>query len=171
MAKNLIWCSPINIWESGLIAACRSLNTCPFCIQKWKPDSAFFTKTAPRSLPLPNAPWSSLLYYHFSITGMPSTGPPAKEHSLNVLYHFAIRFATNAPHRTHHCDLYTLTNWPPLEIRRNIHWLMLLFKTLLGLTPPYLTQLLHLRPPPPPHPHTHTHTQHPFCSSHSVKCP
>ena len=64
---------------------------------------------------------------------------------LNVLYHSAIRFA---PYRTHHCDLYTLINWSPLEIRHNIHWLMLVFKTLLGLTPPYLTQLLHLHPPP-----------------------
>ena len=67
---------------------------------------------------------------------------------FNVLYHSAIRFATNAPYRTHHCDLYTLINWPPLEIRHNIHWLMLVFKTLLGLTPPYLTQLLHLHPRP-----------------------
>ena len=71
---------------------------------------------------------------------------------LNVLHHSAIRFETNAPYRTHHCDLYTLANWPPLEIRCNIHWLMLVFKALLGLTPPYLTQLLHLRPPTP---HTH----------------
>lgn len=67
---------------------------------------------------------------------------------LNVLYHSAIRFATNAPYRTHHCDLYTLANWPSLETRRNIHWLMMVFKTLLGLTPSYLTLLLHLRPAP-----------------------
>ncbi|KAJ4929900.1 hypothetical protein JOQ06_018920, partial [Pogonophryne albipinna] len=43
---------------------------------------------------------------------------------LDVLYHSAIRFATNAPYRTHHCDLYSLANWPSLETRRNIHWLM-----------------------------------------------
>ena len=67
---------------------------------------------------------------------------------LDVLYHSAIRFATNAPYRTHHCDLYSLANWPSLETRRNIHWLMFVYKTLLGLTPVYLTQLLQLRPPP-----------------------
>ncbi|KAJ4923565.1 hypothetical protein JOQ06_004103, partial [Pogonophryne albipinna] len=42
---------------------------------------------------------------------------------LDVLYHSAIRFATNAPYRTHHCDLYSLATWPSLETRRNIHWL------------------------------------------------
>ena len=50
---------------------------------------------------------------------------------LDVLYHSAIRFATNAPYRTHHGDLYSLANWPSLETRRNIHWLMLVYKTLL----------------------------------------
>ncbi|KAJ4918107.1 hypothetical protein JOQ06_003971, partial [Pogonophryne albipinna] len=34
---------------------------------------------------------------------------------LDVLHHSAIRFATNAPYRTHHCDLYSLANWPSLE--------------------------------------------------------
>lgn len=31
---------------------------------------------------------------------------------LGTLYHSAIHFATNAPYNTHHCDLYTLVNWP-----------------------------------------------------------
>ena len=55
---------------------------------------------------------------------------------LDVLYHSAIRFATNAPYRTHHCELYALANLPSLETRHNIHWLMVIYKTLLGLTPP-----------------------------------
>ena len=33
-------------------------------------------------------------------------------------------------------------NWSSLYIRRKTHWLMLIYKTLLGLTPPYLRHLL-----------------------------
>jgi hypothetical protein len=43
---------------------------------------------------------------------------------LDVLYHSAIRFATNAPY------------WTFLYTSNKIHWLMLIYKTLLGLTPP-----------------------------------
>ena len=56
---------------------------------------------------------------------------------LDVLYHSAIRFATNAPYRTHHCTLYSV-NWSSLYTCRKTHWLMLIYKTLLGLTPPIL---------------------------------
>ena len=31
---------------------------------------------------------------------------------LEVLYHSAIHFSTNAPYRTHHCELYALANLP-----------------------------------------------------------
>jgi hypothetical protein len=61
---------------------------------------------------------------------------------LHVLYHSAIRFATNAPYRTHQCTLYSSVNWSSLYIRRKPHWLLLIFKILLGLTPPYLRYLL-----------------------------
>ena len=63
---------------------------------------------------------------------------------LDVLYHSAIRFATNAPPRTHHCSLYSSVNWPSLGTRRNIHWYTLIYKSLLGLSPPYLCNLLQL---------------------------
>ena len=69
------------------------------------------------------------------------TGKGALER-LDVLYHSAIRFATNAPYRTHHCTLYSSVNWSSLYTRRKTHWLMLIYKTLLGLTPPYLRYLL-----------------------------
>jgi hypothetical protein len=59
---------------------------------------------------------------------------------LDVIYHF--RFATNAPYRTHHCTLLSSVNWSYLYTRRKTHWLMLIYKTLLGLTPPYLRYLL-----------------------------
>ncbi|CDR04496.1 unnamed protein product [Oncorhynchus mykiss] len=79
---------------------------------------------------------------------------------LDVLYHSAIRFATNAPYRTHHCTLYSSVNWSSLYTRRKTHWLMLIYKTLLGLTPPEIpTAAIVL------------HIQQPFCQSHSVKGP
>ena len=53
---------------------------------------------------------------------------------LDVLYHLAIRCPTNAPYRTHHCYLYSSVNWSSLFTRRKTHWLMLIYKTLLGLT-------------------------------------
>ena len=34
-----------------------------------------------------------------------------KSSQLDVLYYSAIRFTTNAPHRTHHCTLYSSVNW------------------------------------------------------------
>lgn len=44
---------------------------------------------------------------------------------LDVLNHSAIRLATNAPYRTHHCNLYASINWTSLHTRRKIHWFML----------------------------------------------
>ena len=60
---------------------------------------------------------------------------------LDVLYQLAIRFATNAPYRTHQCTLYSVS-WSSLYTRQKGHWLMLIYKPLLGLTPPYLIYLL-----------------------------
>ena len=90
-----------------------------------------------------------------------SAGKGALER-LDVLYHSAIRFATNAPYRTHHCTLYSPVNWSSLYTRRKTHWLMLIYKTLLGLTPSLSeisTAALIL------------HIQNLFCQSHSVKGP
>uniref|UniRef100_A0A3B1KHQ9 Reverse transcriptase domain-containing protein n=1 Tax=Astyanax mexicanus TaxID=7994 RepID=A0A3B1KHQ9_ASTMX len=63
-------------------------------------------------------------------------------HKLDVLYHSAIRFAINAPFKTHHCSLYSAVSWPSLHIRRLSHWYMLIYKTLVGLSPQYLSSLL-----------------------------
>ena len=80
---------------------------------------------------------------------------------LDLLYQSAIRFATNAPYRTDHCTLYSSVNWSSLYTHHKTHWLMLIYKTLLGLTPPiwdiYCSLILHI--------------QHPFCQSHSAKGP
>jgi hypothetical protein len=53
-----------------------------------------------------------------------SAGKGALE-QLDVLYHSAIRLATNASYRTHHCTLYLSVNWSPLYIRRKTHWLLI----------------------------------------------
>jgi hypothetical protein len=42
-----------------------------------------------------------------------SAGKGALER-LDVFYHSAISFATNAPYRTHHCTLYSSVNWSSL---------------------------------------------------------
>jgi hypothetical protein len=64
-----------------------------------------------------------------------SAGKGALER-LDVLYHSAIRFATNAPYRTHHCTLYYSVFCSSLYTHRKTCCLMLIYKTLLGLTPP-----------------------------------
>jgi hypothetical protein len=70
-----------------------------------------------------------------------SAGKGALER-LDVLYHSVIRFSTNAPYRTHHCTLFSSIYWLSVYTCRKTHWLMLIYKTLLGLTPPYLRYLL-----------------------------
>jgi hypothetical protein len=40
-----------------------------------------------------------------------------------------------------HCDLYALVGWPSLHIRRQIHWLQVIYTSLLGKAPPYLSSL------------------------------
>ena len=69
-----------------------------------------------------------MLYYGIIIYR--SAGKGALER-LDVLYHSAIRFATNAPYRTHHCTLVSSVNWSSLYTRCKTHWLMLIYKTLL----------------------------------------
>uniref|UniRef100_A0A674AEL4 Reverse transcriptase domain-containing protein n=1 Tax=Salmo trutta TaxID=8032 RepID=A0A674AEL4_SALTR len=52
----------------------------------------------------------------------------------------AIHFVTKAPYTTHHCDLYALVGW--LHTRCQTHWLQVIYKTLLGKVPPYLSSLV-----------------------------
>ena len=42
----------------------------------------------------------------------------------------------------HHSTLCSSVNWSSLYTRRKTHWLMHIYKTLLGLTPPYMRYLL-----------------------------
>uniref|UniRef100_A0A8K9V2K0 Reverse transcriptase domain-containing protein n=1 Tax=Oncorhynchus mykiss TaxID=8022 RepID=A0A8K9V2K0_ONCMY len=66
---------------------------------------------------------------------------------LDAVYHNAIRFVTKAPYTTHHCDLYALVGWPSLHTRRQTHWLHVIYKTLLGKVPPYLSSLVTIASP------------------------
>uniref|UniRef100_A0A8C7QQ74 Reverse transcriptase domain-containing protein n=1 Tax=Oncorhynchus mykiss TaxID=8022 RepID=A0A8C7QQ74_ONCMY len=66
---------------------------------------------------------------------------------LDAVYHSAIRFVTKAPYTTHHCDLYALVGWPSHHTRRQTHWLHVIYKTLLGKVPPYLSSLVTLASP------------------------
>ena len=44
----------------------------------------------------------------------------------------------------HHCNLYNLVDWTSLHTRRLHHWFLLIYKSILGITPLYLSSLLHL---------------------------
>ena len=66
---------------------------------------------------------------------------------LDAVYHSAIRFVTKAPYTTHHCDLYALVGGPSLHIRHLIHWLQVIYKSLLGKAPPYLSSLVTIAAP------------------------
>ena len=66
---------------------------------------------------------------------------------LDVVYHSAIRFVTKSPYTTHHCDLYAFVGWPSLHIHCQTHWLQVIYKSLLGKAPPYLSSLVTYAPP------------------------
>ena len=52
------------------------------------------------------------------------------------------------PHNTtHHCDQYALVGWPSLHTRRQTHWLHVIYKTLQGKVPTYLTSLVTIASP------------------------
>ena len=58
------------------------------------------------------------------------------------MYHSAIHFVTKAPYTTHHLDLYAIVDWTLLHIRRQTHWLQVIYKSFLGKAPPYLSSLV-----------------------------
>uniref|UniRef100_A0A8C7L4Z9 Reverse transcriptase domain-containing protein n=1 Tax=Oncorhynchus kisutch TaxID=8019 RepID=A0A8C7L4Z9_ONCKI len=64
-----------------------------------------------------------------------------------ICYHSAIHFVTTAPYTTHYCGLYALVGWPSLHIRRQTHWLQVIYKFLLGKSLPYLSSLVTIAAP------------------------
>ena len=75
------------------------------------------------------------------------TAKVAEQIKKDAVYHSAIRFVTKAPYTTHHCDLYALVRWPSLHTHRQTHWLRVMYKTLLGKVPPYLSSLVTIASP------------------------
>ena len=61
---------------------------------------------------------------------------------LDAVYLSVIRFVTKAPYTPDHCDLHALIGWPSLHIHRQTHWLQVIFKSMLGNAPPYLSSLV-----------------------------
>ena len=61
---------------------------------------------------------------------------------FDTVNHSAIRFVTKAPNTTPHCELNDLVGWSSLHIRCQIHWLQVIYKSLLGKSPPYLSSLV-----------------------------
>ena len=66
---------------------------------------------------------------------------------LDAVYHSAIRFVTKAPCTTHHCDLYTLVDWPTLQTHLQTHWLHVIYKNLQGKVSPNLSSLVTIAAP------------------------
>lgn len=61
---------------------------------------------------------------------------------LDSVYHCALRFITGCGYGVHHCRLYAAANRPSLSARRLSHWLLFVYKTVLGLLPDYLSTYL-----------------------------
>jgi hypothetical protein len=55
--------------------------------------------------------------------------------------------STKAPYTTHHWDLYGLIGWHSLHIRRQTHWLQVIYKSMLGKPLPYLSSLVTITTP------------------------
>jgi len=59
----------------------------------------------------------------------------ASAHSLHLLdaaYHGSLRFITGCKTLTHHCTLYSLTDWSSLSMRRTTHWYLFIYKSIIG---------------------------------------
>ncbi len=61
---------------------------------------------------------------------------------LDVVYHTALWFVTGISVRTHHCNLYEMTNWTSLCLRRKKHMLIFILKALVVKLPQYISSLL-----------------------------
>jgi hypothetical protein len=65
---------------------------------------------------------------------------------LDAVYHSAIRFVPKAPYTSHYFNLYALVG-SSLHIRRQAHWLQVIYKSLLGKAPPYFNSLVSIATP------------------------
>ena len=63
-------------------------------------------------------------------------------HTLDTVYHGALRFISNAKSRTHHCRLYEMTGLSSLGLRRWLHWHIFIYKAINGNLPSSRASLL-----------------------------
>ena len=63
-------------------------------------------------------------------------------HSLDSVYHSVLRYITGTRYSTHHCELYEMVGWPSLSVRRQIHWIIFVYKAIIGQLPSYLSAFL-----------------------------
>lgn len=68
--------------------------------------------------------------------------PKSHIRALDTIYHAALRFVTNSTSLTHHCVLYELSGQSSLDIKRQSHWYLFVYKAILGQLPTYLSTLL-----------------------------
>lgn len=66
-------------------------------------------------------------------------------HTLDSVYHGALRFINNSGFLTHHCILYSKVNWTALSTRWLAHWYIFFYKAILGLFLDCLSCLLILK--------------------------
>ena len=71
-----------------------------------------------------------------------STASAHSLHLLDAAYHGSLRFITGCKPLTHHCTLYSLTDWSSLSMRRTTHWYLFIYKSIIGLLPSYLSTYL-----------------------------
>ena len=135
--------APTNTLVSGWTTHFLSSFTSITCKPKVRPDWGSFTVIRLLSHTLPNILWwrwpysLCLIMVMSSIKWLPSV--PLIGWMLSTTQPSVL-----PPFSTHHCDLYKLIGWPSLHTRRLHHWFLLIYKTLLGKTPWYLSNLLHL---------------------------
>ena len=69
----------------------------------------------------------------------------ASAHSLQLLdaaYHGALRFITDCKPLTHHCTVYSITNWSSLSMRWTTHWYLFIYKSIIRLLTSYVSTYL-----------------------------
>uniref|UniRef100_A0A8C1PPA9 Reverse transcriptase domain-containing protein n=1 Tax=Cyprinus carpio TaxID=7962 RepID=A0A8C1PPA9_CYPCA len=78
---------------------------------------------------LPVFDYGDVIYMHAASTTL---------HTLDTVYHGALRFIINAKSRTHHCRLYEVTGFSSLGLHRWFHWHIFIYKAISGDLPAIL---------------------------------
>uniref|UniRef100_A0A8C7WUV5 Reverse transcriptase domain-containing protein n=1 Tax=Oryzias sinensis TaxID=183150 RepID=A0A8C7WUV5_9TELE len=68
---------------------------------------------------IPTLDYGDIIYQNTTLTNL---------RPLNVIYNSLCRFILRCPFRTHHCLMFQQLSWLPLSSRRQLHWLLFIFK-------------------------------------------